>query len=219
MKFQRTPPPRKFKDYHRYRQHTRSDFRRVCAHCFRHEEEAGGEEHFVQDHFEPKHRPSVDPSDYLNLYWSCVACNSRQNKGVTWPTSEEHARGEHFCDPCHHDPVGTDYTEQDDGHLEALTPAGAYTIRHIRLSERNDLISHRIRRRRIRHTFLDRLGRLHDALESWRGNATRSGSITAIEKCDKLSKLVTEYETFVQRDPFMIVDVPQSVPLDLIEGL
>ena len=219
MKFQRTLPPRKFKDYSRYRQYTRSDFRRVCAHCFRHEDEAGGEEHFVQDHFEPKHRTDVDSSDYLNLYWSCGACNSRQNKGDKWPTQEELARGEHFCDSCHHDPVGTDYTEQDDGHLEALTPAGAFTIRHIRLTERKDLIRHRIKRRRIRHTFLDQLGRLRGELESWRGNATRSGSLATIEKCDKLSKLVTEYETFVHRDPFMIVNVLQPVPFDVIDGL
>lgn len=219
MKFQRTLPPRKFNDYRKYRQYTRSDFRRVCAYCFRHEDEAGGEEHFVQDHFEPKHRPNVDPSDYLNLYWSCGACNSRQNKGANWPTPEEQARGEQFCDPCHHDPVGTDYTEQDDGHLQDLTPAGAFTIRRIRLSERKDLIKHRIRRRRIRHTFLDRLRGLSDALESWRGNATRSGSMAAIQKCDKLSELVTEYDAFVHRDPFMIVNVPQPVPFDLIEGL
>lgn len=219
MKFERTTPPQTFKHYRHYRQYTRSDFRRVCAHCFRHEEEAGGEEHFVQDHFEPKHRTNVDPSDYLNLYWSCGACNSRQNKGDTWPTPEQLARGEHFCDPCHHDPVGADHAEKDDGRLEALTPAGAFTIRHIRLSERNDLKKHRIKRRRIRRTYLDRLRTLRDDLESWRGHATRSGGLAAIEMCDTLSKLVTEYETFVDRDPFMIVDVPPDVPSDQIDGL
>ena len=173
----------------------------------------------MQDHFEPQHRPNVDPSDYLNLYWSCGACNSPRNKGATWPTPEELGRREYFCDPCHHDPIGMDYAEKDDGRLEDLTPSGAFTIRHIRLSERNDLIKHRIKRRRIRHTFLNQLRRLRDALDSWRGNATRSGSLAAIEKCDKLSKLVTEYETFVYRDPFMIVNVPQPVPFDVIDGL
>lgn len=219
MKFQRTSPPRKFKDYHRYRQHTRSDFRHVCAYCFRHEEEAGGEEHFVQDHFEPKHRENVDPSEYTNLYWSCIACNGRRNKGTRWPTPEELARGEHFCDPCQYDPVGADYAEKDDGLLEALTPAGAFTIHNIRLSKRKELIGLRRRRRRLQLTYRDRLRSLRDDLESWRGRAKRSGRLSSIEKCDRLSKLVTEYETFVYRDPFMMVDVPPYVPSDQIDGL
>ena len=52
-----------------------------------------------------------------------------------WPTPAELDRGERFCDPCDHDPVGTDYVQTPDGRLESLTAAGGYTIRHIRPRE------------------------------------------------------------------------------------
>lgn len=217
MKFTRQDPPVKYADYHRYREYTRRDFQFVCAHCFRHEDEAGGEEHFVQDHFEPKHRRNVDPADYFSLYWSCVGCNGRKNKGSKWPTSTQLARGEKFCDPCDHDPVGTDYIEKDDGMLQALTPAGAYTNRVIRLNERRPLVNLRLKRRRNRQIYMHHLAELRGALQEWKIRLEERPDEYAKEKCSKLAQLIGAYDSFVNRDLFMLCHpFPPEVPDDVI---
>lgn len=220
MKFTRQQPPVEYRDYRKYRQYTRRDFRCVCAHCFRHEEEAGGEEHYVQDHFEPKHRPNVDPADYFNLYWSCGGCNSPRNKGAKWPTLDEEARGERFCDPCQYDPVGTDYVETENGKLEALTGVGTYTIRHIRLCERSSLIKLRLRRRAVRHGYVQRVAALRRALDRWTSLLGQRPDDRAHAVCIRLAGLIDAYESFVSRDPFMLSSpFPPEIPDDLIAGI
>lgn len=219
MHFTRNPPSKRYKDYRRYRQYTRRDFKRFCAYCFRHELEAGGEEHFEQDHFEPRSRPNVDPADYLNLYWSCRGCNAPQNKGNAWPTEAQLERGERFCDPCEHDPVGTDYVLKKDGLLEAVTPAGRYTIRHIRLNERPDLVENRVLRREYRQTYRQRLAELRQTLE-WRQAAVEvQGDQTVMTELASLQEMVEAYEDYVTTDPFKLHDVPPGIPADVIDGL
>ena len=49
---------------------------------------------FAIDHHRPRRGDSARPdleNDYINLYWTCGECN--QNKGHTWPTAAETARG------------------------------------------------------------------------------------------------------------------------------
>ncbi len=221
MKFSREAPPFTYRDYSKYRQYTRRDFKRVCAHCFRHEDEAGGEAHFVQDHFEPKHRDNVDPADYFNLYWSCVACNGPKNKSGKWPTPLELERGERFCDPCHHDPVGTDYVEKEDGTLKPLTPAGEYTNRHIRLSEREPLVNLRLNRKRVRRRYETDLNNLREALKVWKTRLEGRPTHEAQEICVRLADLVEEYASYVSRQPFMLCYLPSppEIPLDIIAGI
>lgn len=220
MKFSREAPPFTYRDYSKYRPYTRRDFKRVCAHCFRHEDEAGGEGHFVQDHFEPKHRENVDPADYFNLYWSCVACNGPKNKGGKWPTALELERGERFCDPCHHDPVGTDYVEKEDGTLRPLTPTGEYTNRHIRLSERPSLVNQRLTRKRIRQQYVIRLGSLREELKLWKARLEDRPTQEAHATCAGLAGLVEEYESFVGRQPFMrYFPFPPEIPPEVIAGI
>lgn len=188
MQFRRTLPVPHYIDYSRYRQLTRADFRRYCAHCFRHEDDLGGEEFFVQDHFEPKSRVNVDPSDFLNLYWSCSACNARQNKGNKWPSETQLAAGEQFCDPCHHDPEVVDYDKVDDGTLQALTPAGVFTIRHIRLNERPSLVKFREGRQR-QQKITEAISRLRDELSRMQdqlGSETVLGLPELLEKLEQL---------------------------------
>ncbi len=220
MKFTRERPPFTTSKWRQYRAHTRRDFQSVCAYCFRHEDEAGGEAHFVQDHFEPKHRPSVDPADYFNLYWSCVECNAPQNKGPKWPTPEQFARGERFCDPCHHDPVGTDYVETNDWALTSLTPAGEFTIRHIRLSDRESLRKCRQERAVLKSMYQRDLSNLCAALDAWRKKLAAHPSNHAREKCDSLRALVEAYELFLARDPFMLHHpLPPEVPQQLTDAI
>ena len=221
MKFTRQPPPpTSYRDYHRYRSYTRRDFKCVCAHCFRHEGEAGGEEHFVQDHFKPRHLPGVDPADYLNLYWSCGACNGPQNKGSNWPSEEEAERGEGFCDPCHHDPVGTDYVENQDGTLTPLSPKGTYTNRHIRLSVRKSLVELRLHRRRTRERYKTVLYELKQTLISWSVRLENRANREASQACARLAELVDAYESHVNQEPFMCrLEPPPEIPLNLIVDL
>lgn len=215
MKFFRTAPPRKYSNYSRYRKYTRRDFQRVCAHCFRHEEEVGGEEHFVQDHFKPRRLPDVDPADYYNLYWSCSACNSRQNKGDKWPNSDQLSRGEKFCDPCDHDPVGTDYDETPAGLLKILTPAGDFTNRHIRLSKRQSLLDCREKRRNFRGIYLRELERLGSASQQFSRRLGEDASGIKRQICQELEILVQAYTRFVEREPFMICEVPPEIPPEI----
>lgn len=220
MKFTREHPPFTTNNLRRYRAHTRRDFQSICAYCFRHEDEAGGEAHFVQDHFEPRHRPSVDPANYLNLYWCCVECNSPRYKGSKWPTPEELARSECFCDPCHHDPVGTDYVETNDWTLTSLTPAGEFTVRHIRLNDRESLRKCRQERARIRSVYQRDLGNLRVALDAWAKRLAEHPSDQAREKRDSLRALVKEYELFLARDPFMLHHpLPPEVPQELTDAI
>ena len=216
MKFLREHPPFKARHYREYREHTRRDFHQVCAYCFRHEEEAGGEAHFEQDHFKPKHLPDVDPADYYNLYWSCRGCNAPQNKGRKWPSAVEFARGEQFCDPCNHDPVGTDYDEKDDGTLQTFTPAGRYTDRYLRLSIRPSLVNQRRRRRSVRENYTLLLNLLRTELDALLPQAEKQRSEESQEKYARLYELADAYATFVQREPFMLHSFPPPVPEELI---
>jgi hypothetical protein len=215
MKFTRTHPPTKYDDYHRYRPYTRADFLRVCAHCFRHEDEAGGEECFVQDHFEPKCRPNVDPADYFNLYWSCGICNGRRNKGNKWPTDEDLAQGRRFCDPCDHDPVGADYVEEENSRLKPLTPAGQYTVGHLRLNERRELLKLRGQRRSLRQAYLTRLRQIESAIAERIDRERRTTGEHLMPILFKLQEVRVEYEAFLAREPFMLTDMPEALPPDL----
>lgn len=219
MKFVRSERPGRYAYYRHYRQYTRRDFQQRCAHCFRHELEAGGEEHFVQDHFEPKHRPGVDPCDYSNLYWSCGVCNSRKNKGTKWPKAADLAVGERFCDPCDHDPVGTDYRAMKDGILETLSAAGTYTIRHIRLNIRPDLVSWRRWRADRREQYRKELETVQRDLDVWVSKLERRPTSKAHEKCRELRELVASYMLLTASDPFDLASVPPIVPGDITSKL
>lgn len=178
----------------------------------------GGEAHFVQDHFEPKHRPNVNPADYSNLYWCCAECNSRANKGTNWPSPADVARGDVFCDPCQNDPVGADYVE-DGELLSQRTPAGSYTIDIIRLNERDSLRKIRRNRKRVRETYVLALQVVRAALYTLDSQQAERASEEDTEKYRKLSMLVDSYEFFVSREPFLLTNIPREIPADVIEGL
>ena len=135
MVFTRRILARTYTDYTRYRPFLRQDFRHRCVYCLRHEFFLGGEAGCEIDHHRPQRGSSARPdliSVYENLYWCCVECN--QNKGDTWPSLVEYARGQHFLDPClPHDDHELHWRSEPDGSLVALTPIGEYTIAHLLL--------------------------------------------------------------------------------------
>jgi hypothetical protein len=146
MIFHRSVPPRRYRDYTRYRLLLRRDFQYRCAYCLTHERYLGGEAGCTIDHHRPQQGPYARPdleSDYTNLYWTCRECND--NKADTWPSSAEEARGMQFLDPC--TPEGDHdlhWHTNPDGSVEAITLIGEYTIEHLKLW-RDQLTYHRAR--------------------------------------------------------------------------
>ena len=146
MIFRRSVPPRRYRDYTRYRSLLRRDFQYRCAYCLTHERYLGGEAGCAIDHHRPQRglyaRPDLE-SAYANLYWTCRECND--NKADTWPGSEEEERGMRFLDPCvpegDHD---LHWRTNPDGSLEAITSTGEYTIEYLKLW-RDQLTYHRAR--------------------------------------------------------------------------
>lgn len=194
----------------------RQDFQGFCAYCFRHEDEIGVES-FVLDHFEPQSFNSARVNDYSNLYWSCAACNAPQNKNAHWPSPTDLAAGYRFCDPCDHDPVGTDYRELRSGRLKSQTPAGEYTIDHIGLDRRPILVQHRRNRREVRRQYKHALTQLQRALKvlssKERLSERQRRALAALELYEEL------YRRFLERSPFLLAHYPPAAPVVLIQQI
>ena len=135
MIFHRSVPPRRYRDYRRYRALLRRDFQYRCAYCLTHERYLGGEAGCTIDHHRPRQGPHARPdlaSAYANLYWTCRECND--NKSDTWPDPEDYERGLKFLDPC--TPEGDHdrhWRALPNGSLQAFTVTGEYTIEMLQL--------------------------------------------------------------------------------------
>jgi hypothetical protein len=145
VQFQRRQTPPTKKHHRAYKLYLRQDFLHRCAYCLIHEAHYGGLRNFHVDHFRPKGLPKFRHLAlvYTNLYYACALCNT--NKGNTWPTDELLNLGFRFLDPCEEDPFeGHLEINKQDGSLLVQTPAGEYTVYHLRLN-RNQLKKHRCR--------------------------------------------------------------------------
>lgn len=207
MKFTKQPGIQSGRPYRVYRQSTRQDFRRFCAYCFRHEDEAGGEAHFEQDHFEPKTVNRDRERDYYNLYWSCRECNGKQNKGENWPDAAQRAREEVFCDCCDHDPETDDYRLTGE-QLEAITPAGTYTIDVLRLNERDSLRVIRKHRANVRQMYTERLSEYDVLLEAAKQDSRYESDVLFKRSAAAIEEVVASFRAFVDVAPFVLTDIP-----------
>ena len=144
MIFIRSIPTRRYLKYTAYRPYLRSDFKYRCSYCLLHESHNGGEANFTIDHHRPRGgnhaRPDLE-NEYTNLYWTCRECN--QNKGSTWPSSEQLAAGYAWIDPCEtwgdHD---LHWKIDSDGEISWKSTTGEFTIKHLRLNRRSLLKRH-----------------------------------------------------------------------------
>ena len=141
MRFTRSAPPRRYRDYTRYRDLLRRDFHYRCAYCLIPEFHNGGAANFVIEHHRPVRGAYARPDlvcDYANLYWCCSECN--QNKADHWPNPQQEAQGFRWIDPCEawgdHD---LHWQISSDGAIQWLTPAGEFTIRRLLLHRRETL--------------------------------------------------------------------------------
>lgn len=220
MKFTRRTGVEDGRAYSTYREMTREDFQRFCAYCFRHEGELGGPGHFDQDHFEPKSvNGGAKERVFLNLYWCCKDCNSRQNKGFNWPTAAEVSRGECFCDSCDHDPEGVDYGREPDFSLRPLTASGRYTIRILRLNDRPELQVLFRDRDHVRRSYQQMLNLLRCLIERAEQNEKLTSDSTLGHAIEAIRSVIREYESFVNADPFVLTSVPEPVDEGVIAKL
>ena len=128
-----SPVPIDTKTYSRFRPYIRADFEKCCAHCYLHEDWAGGEGVFEIDHFRPVSLFPELNCTYENLYWSCRTCNGRKGKSSHWPSDDEMLEGIGFVDLCSDD-WESQYKLLLDGSLIGLTKNAKYTIKTIRLN-------------------------------------------------------------------------------------
>jgi hypothetical protein len=136
MVFTRSRPRRRYRHYRSYREQLRRDFRYRCAYCLTHEGHNGWDANYCIDHFRPRKgafgRPDLE-HEYTNLYWACRECN--EIKGDIWPDEALMTQGFRFLDPCQQeDDHDAHWRTRPDGSFEPLTPAGTYTISHLRLN-------------------------------------------------------------------------------------
>ncbi|MBN1795912.1 MAG: HNH endonuclease [Sedimentisphaerales bacterium] len=130
--------------YSHYRQEIREDCLGRCVYCDGHENELGGIDSMVLDHFRPtkyeehKHLKN-DPN---NLVWACPGCNHL--KSSHWPAlgmQETFVDNTGFIDPFNEN-LNEYFKIKDDGSIVALKPPANYKIKLLSLN--------RITRKRIR---------------------------------------------------------------------
>ena len=191
MFFTRSVPPRRYRDYTRYRDLLRRDFQYRCAYCLIHEFHNGGVANFVIDHHRPVRGAYARPdlvSDYTNLYWCCSECN--QNKANDWPAPQQEALGFRWIDPCEswgdHD---LHWQISPDGEIQWRTPAGEYTIRKLMLHRREDLKAH--------WRKLYRLATLRDQLTEALTQETMS-----LELAETIQQQIAELNEFLEPPVF-----------------
>ncbi len=150
MIFRRSVPPRRYRDYTKYRSLLRNDFRYRCAYCLMHEFYLGGEAGLCVEHHRPVKGRYARPdliAEYTNLYWCCRECN--ENKSDTWPPLDDYQAGVRFLDPCQiEDDHDLHWRILPDGGLEPLTLTGEYTIDVLKLW-RASLRYHRAKQYRL----------------------------------------------------------------------
>lgn len=119
----RRPNPKKYADYHAYKDFLREDFHSRCGYCDCHDRFS--DVPFQIDHFIPRAViKTIAENDYNNLVYSCRRCN--RAKWDKWPTGDEntHNNGtQGFIDPC--DPHYAEQFERNDrGEIISKTELG-----------------------------------------------------------------------------------------------
>jgi HNH endonuclease len=119
----RSHGPRGYKDYADFKPFLRDEFAFRCAYCLDRERwypNRGGS--FSVDHFSPK---AVDPgreTDYDNLVYACVRCNSNKQAAVVGLDPTTRAFGDHF-------------RVDGGGRIEGLSPEAADMIDDLKLND------------------------------------------------------------------------------------
>lgn len=119
--------------YRAYKPQLRVDFAQSCGYCGDEDRFYGGLPGYQIDHFAPHSIFPALVTAYTNLVYACPYCNrGKSNKWIGSDAAVSHNNEEGFVDPCL--PAFDDHIDRDDaGNFAALTPVGAYMIRHLKL--------------------------------------------------------------------------------------
>ena len=128
---ERRHAPRGYKDYQSYKPFLRDEFVFRCVYCLARERfYPTGPDSFSVDHFTPV---SVDPAretDYENLVYCCLRCNSFKQAGITIPNPMQLAFSEHL-------------EVRSDGYVVSQTVEGSVLIKLLGLNTRPALDTRR----------------------------------------------------------------------------
>lgn len=114
--------PQGYKNCEDYKPWLRDEFTFSCAYCLVRETwQHGGHRHFSVEHVTPRHADSTLITDYSNLIYACVNCNSfRQNRLVLNPFSVAFTNHVQIA---------------EDGTIQGLTQNGTAHIKVLRLDD------------------------------------------------------------------------------------
>jgi HNH endonuclease len=82
--------------YQTYKTYLKQEFDEKCIYCLT--PDILKEESFCVEHYKPKSRFKSLETDYSNLYYACLKCNSY--KGEFWPTEKAYKLGSYLPNPC-----------------------------------------------------------------------------------------------------------------------
>lgn len=122
------------KDYHKYIDDLKDDFKETCGYCGKNSRMM--REKFVIDHFVPQKIDVSRVNDYTNLVLSCQKCN--RGKWHYWPTNDKnisHNGVEGFVDPTLDD-FDNHLERNDGGHIIAKSKVGNYMFEKLRFDIR-----------------------------------------------------------------------------------
>ena len=125
----------------------------ACEFCGVTETDCGGR--LTIDHYRPKAKGGSD--NQANLIYCCSRCNLFKHD--YWPG---HASDPGIWNP-RKEPFSSHLLEKEDGHLQALTSCGSFTIGRLRLN-RARLVAHRVAKRH-REERAHQLQRYRDYIE------------------------------------------------------
>lgn len=87
------------KTYRTFKPHLRDEFAKQCVYC-RLPDTLKGRDSFGVDHYRPEILFPALVGVYINLFYSCPACNTR--KSYFWPSDSDRPRGVFIPNPCEH---------------------------------------------------------------------------------------------------------------------
>lgn len=123
-KHKRKLSPGPFTTYKPYKKHLRIEFDSTCVYC-RMPDSLSEWRSYAVEHYRPQNKFPELATEYSNLFYSCLNCNSR--KGYYWPDENQMLAGRFIPNPCDH-VMYQHLRAQPEGSVKPYSFAGEWTI-------------------------------------------------------------------------------------------